>query len=112
MIIKQADTDFDHPARQCKIVYTPDKQLKANLIEAYNQQAEQRNKSEIEDWKVAERARFLSLLQQENKRALLEIGAGHGRDSLFFKEHGFEVTGVDMSPAMPVSAERKVSWSA
>jgi SAM-dependent methyltransferase len=77
-----------------------DEQIKANLIEAYNQQAEQRNKGEIQDWKVVERAHFLSLLQQENKQRLLEIGAGHGRDSLFFQEQGFTVTSIDMSPAM------------
>ncbi len=31
---------------------------------------------------------------------MLEIGAGHGRDSLFFKEQGFHVTSIDLSPAM------------
>lgn len=77
-----------------------DKQLKASLIEAYNRQAAQRNKSNIEDWKVTERAHFLLLLQQENKGSLLEIGAGHGRDSLFFQKRGFKVTSIDMSPAM------------
>jgi SAM-dependent methyltransferase len=76
------------------------KRLKANLIKAYNQQAEQRNKSDIEDWKVTERAQFLSLLQKESKQMLLEIGAGHGRDSLFFKEKGLDVTSIDISPAM------------
>ena len=76
------------------------KQIKTNLIEAYNRQAEQRNKSDIEDWKAVERAHFLSLLQQENKQKLLEIGAGHGRDSLFFQEQGLKVTSIDMSSAM------------
>ena len=76
------------------------KQIKTNLREAYNQQAEQRNKGAIQDWKVVERANFLSLLQQENKQILLEIGAGHGRDSLFFQKQGFTVTSIDISPAM------------
>jgi SAM-dependent methyltransferase len=84
-----------------------DKQLKASLIEAYNQQAEQRNKSDIEDWKAAERAYFLSLLQQENKRALLEIGAGQGRDSLFFQMQGLKVTSMDMSSAMTRLCQKK-----
>ena len=75
-------------------------QLKANLIKAYDQQAEQRNKSEIQEWKVVERAHFLSLLQDEGKQTLLEIGTGHGRDSLFFQEQGLSVTGIDISPAM------------
>jgi SAM-dependent methyltransferase len=76
------------------------KRIKANLIKAYDQQAEQRNKSNIEDWKATERAQFLSLLQKEAKRTLLEIGAGHGRDSLFFKGQGFQVTSIDISPNM------------
>jgi len=77
-----------------------EKKLKASLREAYNQRAEHRNKSEIEEWKVAERAQFLSLLQKETKQTLLELGAGPGRDSLFFKEQGLDVTGIDLSPAM------------
>ena len=77
-----------------------DKQIKAHLIEAYNRQAEQRNKGGIQAWKVAERATFLSMLQQENKQILLEIGTGHGRDSLFFQKQGFKVTGIDISSTM------------
>ena len=84
-----------------------DNQIKANLIEAYNQQAEQRNKHEIENWKAAERAYFLSLLQKENKRNLLEIGAGHGRDSLFFQEQGFKVRCIDLSPEMVRLCQQK-----
>jgi SAM-dependent methyltransferase len=78
----------------------PDKQRKAGLIKAYNQQAEERNKGGIQEWKVVERAYFLSLLQQEDKHTLLEIGAGHGRDSLFFQEQGYKVIGIDLSSAM------------
>jgi len=77
-----------------------DKQIKSNLVEAYNQQAEQRNKHGIEDWKAMERAHYLSLLQQHKAQTLLEIGAGHGRDSLFFQEQGLKVTAIDLSPAM------------
>jgi len=83
------------------------KQLKANLISAYNQQAEERSKHGIEDWKAAERATFLSMLQQENKQSLLEIGAGHGRDSIFFQEQGFAVTCIDLSPEMVRQCQQK-----
>ena len=76
------------------------KQLKTDLISAYNQQAEERSKHGIEDWKAAERAYFLILLQQENKNNLLEIGAGHGRDSLFFQEQGITITCIDLSLEM------------
>jgi SAM-dependent methyltransferase len=76
------------------------KHIKADLVTVYNQQAEERDKWEIDDWKAEERKQFLSLLQEENKRSLLEIGAGPGRDSLFFKEQGFQVTCIDLSPKM------------
>ena len=49
-------------------------------------------------WKIEERARFLSLLLAEEKRTLLEIGAGTGQDSLFFQESGLQVTSTDLSP--------------
>lgn len=76
------------------------RQIKSNLVEAYNQQAEKRNRDGIETWKALERAHFLSLLKREKGQTLLEIGAGHSRDSLFFQEQGFSVTAVDLSPAM------------
>ena len=49
-------------------------------------------------WKIEERARFLSLLLAEEKRTVLEIGAGTGQDSLFFQENGLQVTCTDLSP--------------
>ena len=74
--------------------------MKTNLILSYDHQAEQRNISEIEDWKIIERSEFLALLKSEYKQSLLEIGAGHGRDSKFFQENGFQVTCIDLSPEM------------
>jgi SAM-dependent methyltransferase len=82
-------------------------QRKANLIKAYDQQAEDRNKGEFQEWKVVERAHFLSMLQQEDKHTLLEIGAGHGRDSLFFQDQGLEVTCIDLSPKMIELCQQK-----
>ncbi len=75
-------------------------QIRANLVLSYNRQAEQRNKSEIEDWKATERSEFLALVKSEQKQFLLEIGAGHGRDSKFFQENGLQVTCIDLSPEM------------
>ena len=75
-------------------------QQRANLILSYDRQAEQRNKGGMEDWKITERGEFLALLKREQKGSLLEIGAGHGRDSKFFQENGFEVTCIDLSPEM------------
>src|ERR1051325_3653462 len=82
-------------------------QLRTNLIQSYNRQAEQRNKGEIEDWKAKERAAFLTLLQSEEKQTLLEIGAGHGRDSTFFQENGLQVTCIDLSTEMVKLSQQK-----
>ena len=81
--------------------------MQDNLILSYNRQAEQRNKGVFEDWKAAERAEFLVLLKRDQKQSLLEIGAGHGRDSLFFQENGFQVTCIDLSPEMVRLCQQK-----
>ena len=83
------------------------KQLKADLVTVYNQPAEERDKREIDEWKADERAHFLSLLEGENKQSLLEIGAGPGRDSLFFTEQGLQVTSIDLSPKMVELCQQK-----
>jgi SAM-dependent methyltransferase len=71
-----------------------------NLRMTYDKYAQERDSGQPQDWKVQERAAFLALLQQENKRTLLEIGAGTGRDSKFFQDQGFDITCIDLSPAM------------
>jgi SAM-dependent methyltransferase len=60
--------------------------------------AEERDRRPIAAWKIAERQRFLSLLREEGKRSLLEIGAGTGVHSKFFQRNGLEVTSTDLSP--------------
>ena len=81
--------------------------FKADLVTVYDQHAEERNNSEIDDWKAVERAHFLSILQKENVQTLLEIGAGPGRDSSFFRRQGFKVTCVDLSPKMVELCQQK-----
>jgi SAM-dependent methyltransferase len=82
-------------------------QIRANLILSYNGQAEQRNQSDIEDWKAIERDEFLVLLKSEQKQSLLEIGAGHGRDSKFFQENNLQATCIDLSPEMVRLSQQK-----
>jgi SAM-dependent methyltransferase len=78
-----------------------------NLRESYNQKAVERDQYPVSDWKVEERAHFLSLLQAEGKQHLLEIGAGPGRDSKFFQDNGLEVVCTDLSPEMVAICQSK-----
>jgi len=48
-------------------------------------------------WKLDERAAFL---ERVGHGRLLEVGAGTGGDSLFFKENGLEVIATDLSAEM------------
>ena len=53
--------------------------LKENIKNYYNQEAEIRNSKSIrQDWKILEREKFFNLIKQENKKSLLELGAGAG----------------------------------
>ena len=70
------------------------------LREHYDRTAHERDKDEKSDWKLEQRKHFLELLNKEGKCTLLEIGAGTGHDSLFFKENGLDVTSTDLSPVM------------
>jgi SAM-dependent methyltransferase/ribosomal protein S18 acetylase RimI-like enzyme len=73
--------------------------IKETLKQAYNNHAHER-KDEIQEWKVGPRNKFMSLLEEEGKRTLLEIGAGNGRDSRFFIDNGFQVVATDLSDEM------------
>lgn len=84
-----------------------DTTIKDNLRNYYNQEAEQRNISKKQGWKLEEREAFLSLAKSEGKQTLLELGAGTGNDSLFFMENGLTVTAVDLSPAMVQKCKEK-----
>lgn len=70
------------------------------LQQSYNNHATERDHNEIQPWKVQERNQFLDQLRRENCTTLLEIGAGPGRDSLFFHQNGLKVTTVDFSEEM------------
>lgn len=75
-----------------------------DLRDAYNRMAAEREKFELDGWKIVERQHFLSVLQkrlpQHEPMYLLEIGAGTGKDSQFFQDNGLKVICTDLSPAM------------
>ncbi|GAB4054203.1 class I SAM-dependent methyltransferase [Catellatospora paridis] len=79
----------------------------AELRQAYDGGAAERDTHEKEPWRVAERAAFEARLRAEGRRSLLEIGAGTGQDSRFFMDAGYEVVAVDLSPEMVARCRAK-----
>lgn len=77
------------------------------LREAYDKSATARDASEMQDWKIRERGIFLERLHSEQKRTLLELGAGAGKDGRFFQENGLIPTCIDLSPAMVALCRQK-----
>src|SRR2546423_6894663 len=75
-----------------------------SLRKAYKGRVAEREKGEVDPWKRLERQHFLDALQIRNQRAerlrLLEVGAGTGKDSLFFQENGLDVVCTDLTPEM------------
>ena len=70
------------------------------LRQAYDKYAEERDQSQMAPWKFEVRQQFLHSLLEEDKNTILELGAGPGRDGLYFQENQFEVVCVDLSSEM------------
>jgi len=75
-------------------------QVRNDLRKAYDARSQVREASSMQEWKVAERSRFLQALQQAHKSKVLELGAGTGRDGKYFQDQGLDVVCIDLSPAM------------
>lgn len=66
----------------------------------YNQDVQRRDALKLRNWSATERRRFLDELKDVNAKTLLELGAGTGRDALFFQEQGLTVKALDLSSEM------------
>jgi SAM-dependent methyltransferase len=76
-------------------------QVLAGLRQAYGPtEAAERDSRARDAFKIDERRRFLDLLRERDAASLLEVGAGTGHDSLYFKGQGLRVLCTDLSPAM------------
>jgi SAM-dependent methyltransferase len=78
-----------------------------SLREAYDGGAERRDVSGKASWKLVEREAFLRRLNAQGGGRLLEIGAGTGQDSVYFRENGLDVVAVDLAPAMVALCREK-----
>jgi len=76
--------------------------FKTQLKIAYDKDAKRRDNEQSRggEWKNEIRAELVRILNSENKKTILELGAGAGHDSKFFKSHGFDVLATDLSPEM------------
>ncbi|TYS82808.1 class I SAM-dependent methyltransferase [Rossellomorea aquimaris] len=80
--------------------YEMDQTLKEKLVKSYDAEAHRRNEDVTPEWKDAERETFLGWMIEEKTSSVLDLGAGPGKDSLFFQENGIHPFAVDISPEM------------
>ncbi len=81
--------------------------LKESLKASYNEQADSRNKVEIESWKVSELDSFVTAIRKEGFHSLLDIGAGSGQHGKYLLDHKLDVTCIDLSPNMVETCRAK-----
>ncbi|WP_261300836.1 class I SAM-dependent methyltransferase [Paenibacillus andongensis] len=77
--------------------------VKATLKLSYDQHARSRDGVSVQSWKVEEMDRFLAWLQSVDKgsgQRILDLGSGPGHQAIYLKNHGCEVTCVDLSDEM------------
>jgi SAM-dependent methyltransferase len=84
-----------------------DQDWRTTLRASYDAQVQSREAMTESDWKLKERLDFLTLAKQEKVSTILELGAGPGKDSVFFQDHGFDVTCTDLSPEMVKLCQQK-----
>jgi len=82
-------------------------ELKSKItIESYNKTAEKYYKTVTNFDMLPELNEFLELIHPDSK--ILDLGCGPGHHSKFFRERGFDVTGIDLSTEMIKIAKREV----
>jgi SAM-dependent methyltransferase len=77
-----------------------DDELLGSLRSTYDANAAERDAMVRPPWRFAERAAFLDRLRAAGATRLLEVGAGTGQDSAYFRDAGLGVVATDLSPEM------------
>jgi SAM-dependent methyltransferase len=84
-----------------------DKDLRQTLQQAYTAKVDERDTSQLQPWKLAEREAFLQALVTAGARTLLELGAGTGQNAAFFAAQGLDVLATDLTEANVAACRRK-----
>jgi SAM-dependent methyltransferase len=81
--------------------------LKESLKASYNEKADLRDKSDIEEWKIAELSSFINALNNDGLRSVLDIGAGSRQQAKYLLDRGVDVTCIDLSLNMVETCRMK-----
>lgn len=71
----------------------------ADLRTYYDNEARDRRANHLPADRLEHRDTFVTLLQQEGRSSIVEVGTGPGRDSIAFRDSGFAIRGIDLAPA-------------
>ena len=73
--------------------------LDADLAAYYDAEARAGVRGELDTMRLGIRRGFVDLMRREDRRRLVDVGSGPGRDTLAFQQGGFDTIGVDLAPA-------------
>lgn len=73
--------------------------LDADLAAYYDAEARAGVRGELDTMRLGIRRGFVDLMRREDRRRLVDVGSGPGRDTLAFQQDGFDTIGVDLAPA-------------
>ena len=73
--------------------------LDADLTAYYDAEARSGVRGDPDTMRVDIRTRFVEIMRNEDRRRLVDIGSGPGRDTVAFQDDGFDTIGVDLAPA-------------
>jgi ubiquinone/menaquinone biosynthesis C-methylase UbiE len=80
----------------------------AITIDSYDRTAASFAEKNYQIEMLEQKARFTGLLPAGERPALLDLGCGPGRDTLYFGQQGYAVVGADLSAGMLAEAVRRV----
>jgi SAM-dependent methyltransferase len=72
--------------------------IKADLVRSYDSTAARRDERGEPQWRDKYRIGLAATMRAEQKKLLLEIGAGSGHSAAFFAREGLSVAAIDLSP--------------